>query len=536
MLPLLLLACARDPGVPPAPPGETGDSAPSTCDPTLLETTPLRRLTEAQYRQALADLFPGVTLPTPDFPDETEVAGFVGNGAAQEPSALWVAAWEEAAIDAAEAVVADGRLLPCAADGGADPTGCGHTFLADVAARAFRRPLDPDAEAAYLDLYDGLLAEEGFAVALSLSLEAVLLAPDFLYLVEVGGAPEGARVPLDDWEVAARLALFLWGGLPDAALRTAAAEGRLGTADGVEAEARRMLADPRARVGIADFFRQWLDLDALDDLDPDQATYTGWRNSMPAAMRAEVDAMALRVVLDEQAPFAELLTTRTTTVDDDVALLYGLAPPEEATATVELDPETRAGLLTTPAWLALTSHAVHPSPVKRGVFVLERLLCRPPGAPPSSASTTPPEEDTAAAPTTNRDRYAAHTADPACSGCHLPIDGIGFGFEHYDAIGAWRDEDGGQPVDARGELLGTDVDGPFDGAPQLAGRLAGSDDVHRCMVETWTRFALGRTPGEADTCALDVQLGPWAADPEAPLVELFVAIVRSDLFRYRAAG
>jgi hypothetical protein len=494
---------------------------------------PLRRLTPAQYAASVADLFPGVALPEVALPEDPEVDGFDNNGAAQEPSPLAVAAWQEAAIQVAEAVVVDGSALGCEADGGADPAACGHRFIDTTATRAFRRPLD-DAHASTLrGFFDALLAEEGFAVATTLTLEAILQSPEFLYLPEVGGVPVDGRALLDGYEVGARLALFVWGSVPDDALLAAAATGRLETADGVEAEARRMLADPRAAAGIGDFHRLWLNLDDIENVAPEESVYLAWRNSTPASMREEIDRMVLRVVLEDQGTLADLLTTRTTEADDDLALLYDLNTGSNGWVEVELDAAERAGVLTTPGWLAATSHAVNPSPVKRGVFVLTRLLCQPVESPPASADTTPPEEDTGAEPATNRERYGAHVADPTCAGCHTALDGIGFGFEGYDAVGAWRETDNGLPVDVSGELVGTDVDGPFLGAPELMERLATSDQVHRCVADHWLRFALGRTPGELDTCEVERLGGDFAADGR--IEELLVAVVRSELFRYRAA-
>jgi hypothetical protein len=275
--------------------------------------------------------------------------------------------------------------------------------------------------------------------------------------------------------------------------------------------------------------RQWLDLDAIALVGPDQAVYADWRNSMRSAMVEEIERMVLRVEVDERGTLADLLTTRVTEVDPDLALLYGLEEPEDW-QRVELDGSQRAGVLTTPGWLAATSHAVDPSPVLRGVFVLDRLLCHPPAPPPASVDTTPPEADTGE-PATNRDRYAQHTTDPACAACHVAIDGIGFGFESYDATGRWRDEDGGKPVDASGTLVGTDVDGAFVGAPALANLLARSDTVHTCVATRWTEYALGRRLAAADACATEPFLAAYR--PEVALEDLAIAIVRSDTFRYR---
>jgi hypothetical protein len=188
--------------------------------------------------------------------------------------------------------------------------------------------------------------------------------------------------------------------------------------------------------------------------------------------------------------------------------------------------------LTSSGFLASTSHAVNPSPVQRGVFVLERLLCAPTPAPPANVDTNPPQggEDQ---PQTNRERYAEHSSNPTCAGCHTMIDGIGFGFEHYDSMGVWRDEDGGRPVDATGQLVaGSDVDGPFDGAVELAHRLADSDTVRDCVATQWFRYSLGRNVEGEDACT-EASLKADFAQSGGDVRELLVAIARSDAFRYR---
>jgi hypothetical protein len=192
-------------------------------------------------------------------------------------------------------------------------------------------------------------------------------------------------------------------------------------------------------------------------------------------------------------------------------------------------PAERAGVLTRGAFLAGTSHPMHASPVLRGVYVRERLLCLPPLSPPDAV---PAIGATTQDWTTNRERYAQHTADVTCAGCHVAIDGTGFVFENYDGVGAWRDLDNGQPVDASGELIGTDRDGPLADAIDLTETLAGSRQVHDCATTQLFRYAMHRTESEVDADTLEALREEFWQD-DGTLTGLVLDLVTSDAFLTR---
>ncbi len=501
--------------------------------------SPLRRLSHTQYANSVRDLFPGVAIPSLTIAVDPAVHGFENDAGAQVPSALLVEQYQRAALAVTEAAMAaPTSWSPCGADGGADPSGCGRALVRDFGGRAFRRPLSVEEEDAFLGFFDQQLAASGFAVALPLTLQAMLQSPQFLYFLEFGGAPiEGADdvVALTGYELAARLSYFLWDTTPDDVLLAAAAAGELDTSEGVAAQAERMLADPKARAAAVNFHRQWLDLDAIDRIDPDLATFPWYTPALKASLRRELERFVSWVLFDGPGTFAALLTARAAEIDGPLAEIYATpGPPGDAWAQVELDAAERAGLLTRAGFLAATAHAVHPSPVKRGVFVLSRLLCAPPAPPPPGASTELPD-GTGDEPTTNRERYAEHTARPECAACHVMIDGVGFGFEHYDALGRYRAQDGGAPVDARGELVGTDVDGPFDGALELSERLADSAQARGCVVAQVYRYALGRGATVDDACELGALMAEFE-DVRGDMRALLRAVVASDAFRLRRGG
>jgi hypothetical protein len=168
-------------------------------------------------------------------------------------------------------------------------------------------------------------------------------------------------------------------------------------------------------------------------------------------------------------------------------------------------------------------------PVHRGKFVRERLLCQVVPPPPVDAMVTPPVVSPDA---TTRERFAQHQADPACAGCHLMMDSIGLGFEHYDAMGQWRDDENGLPIDATGELVGSDMAGPFNGAIELAQKLAQSTDVANCIADTWFRFAQGRSESPDDEATLTALKASFAAS-EYRLRDLVVALTQTSAFRFR---
>ena len=521
-------------------PSEGSDTGePAECSEAVLDpgAAPLRRMTHTQYNNTVRDLFPGADIPPQTILVDPKVNGFENNSEVQAPSALLVEQYQKAALAVTAAAMAkpDG-FLPCPADGGPDPATCGHDLLRDLGARAFRRPLAADEEAAYLTFFDQQMAEHNFNVGLQLAMQAILQAPPFIYFPEFGGDPlvdQPELVALTGHELAARLSYFLWDTTPDEALLAAATAGDLDEIAGIEAEVLRMLDDPRARTSLVNFHRQWFDLDKIAEVNPDLATYPEFTPALRTSMRSEIDRFVESTIFDGAGTFAALLTSPATTVDTQLAALYKVAaPPPDTWTDVNLPASERSGILTRAGFLARTAHAVHPSPVRRGVFVLSRLLCVPPAPPPPNVNTSPPDESDPDQPKTNRERYAKHTAQDTCGGCHQSIDGVGFGFENYDALGKWRTLDNTYPVDASGELIGTDVDGPFVGALELSQKLATSTQAHNCVVSQVYRYALGRNTGLDDLCSLADLRGQFAA-ASGDIRALLLAVVTSDAFRFR---
>jgi hypothetical protein len=293
-----------------------------------------------------------------------------------------------------------------------------------------------------------------------------------------------------------------------------------------------MLEDPRATDAIANFHVQWLHIDTLSGLEKDPTAYPTFDPALRDAMAQETGRFADWVIRFDDARLETLLTAPYSFLEGPLFDLYGVSAPadHDPTLPVDLDPTQRAGLLTQPGVLAVHAHANQSSPVHRGKIVRENMLCTPLAPPPPEVDVVPPPLDPDA---TTRERFDQHRSDPSCAACHKLIDPIGFGFEHYDGIGAWRDTEADRPVDASGELFGTDdIDGPFDGAPELGRVLASSEQVRACVAEQWFGFAFGRTPAEDDTCSFDAMALAFA-ESDQNIAELLVALITTDAFRYR---
>ncbi len=517
------------------PASESGAPA-GVCDEPSVDTSPLRRLTRSQYDNTVSDLLGVAGTPSAAIASDEKVGAFFSNASAPVAE-LIVEQYMRVAEELAQTATANlDALVPC--DHVADPLGCGATFVEAFGLRAFRRPLTPDERTAMIALFELGHAEGGFASGFTLVVEAFLESPQFLYHLEFGLEPElpatdsGDVVALDSFELASRLSYFLWDSMPDDALFDAASADELDTPQRLRAQAERMLADPRAAAAIANFHMQWLRLDKLAELEKNATAYPTFSPELRAAMAAETARFADHVIRFDDGRLETLLTASYSLLDEPLFALYQLERPadHDPAIPVELDPSQRAGLLTHASVLATHAHADQSSPVHRGVFVRENLLCQPLAPPPPDVDVVPPELDPNAS---TRERFERHRSDPSCNGCHSLIDPLGFGFEHYDGIGAFRTDEGGKPIDASGEVVGGDApDNTFDGAIELGQRLAQSELVRTCVAQQWFVYGFGRLRGEGDDCSFD-QLRTSFAESGHNVRELLLAIVMTDSFRYR---
>lgn len=535
-VPLLLAACVGTLGGDGDASGSTG-AGPTGNDPPAA-ASPLARLTSIQYAATLHDLFAPIAVPDATLPSNVIVEGFENNSGTQTPSAALIDALHANAVTVAtEAMKSPTELLGCSPTTRAEEDACAADFTAELAKKAFRRPAEAAEVAALVKLYADLRSDgtTDFTTAMTLVIEAILQEPDFVYRVELGTpiAGDPTRVQLTPYEIASRLSYLLWNTMPDDALFTAAASGELATADGIEKQARRLLADPRAHAAVLKFHSEWLRFSAMSKLTKDPTLFPTFTADTAASMRASTDQYIESIFFGE-GTLTALLTDTHAWVNDDLAPIYGVsAPGGAALKLVSVDPKQRAGILTSAGLMAGFAHETADSPVLRGVWVLDRLMCNEPPPPPKNVNTTLPAPDLGK-PLTTRDRFATQHEQGACAGCHHTIDGIGFGFEHYDATGAWRTEENTLPIDASGWFSdgNGDLSGTFDGAVELGKKLAASETVHACVASSWMRYALGVDHKGIDKKGLAPVLDAFEKS-ELKLPELVVAVTRSDAFRTR---
>lgn len=495
--------------------------------PELVGPAPLRRLTNAQYLNALDDLF-GRDRPTiQELPADPVVGGFDNAAEAQSPSDLRIARFAEAAQKLAQFVVTDparlATVLGCPRWNTAElQTACLESFLATTARRVQRRALTDEELDHARTRFAQWQEQVDFEGAVQLSLEAMLQSPQFLYRPE-------SQADFGGWALASRLSLLLWDSVPDAALLDAAERGELSTVEQVRAQAERLMADPKAGRVMWNFHRQWLALERLlldEHLARTPEVDAQWTAATRASALEETRRFIEHTMLEEGTVSA-LLTSRRAWLDAETARLYDVPAPSTPWSPVLLDAEHRAGVLTRVAFLAGTSHRSATSPPIRGNSINLKLLCHQPTPPPPGVNATPPTPGPTA---TNRMVFEQRTSPSGCAGCHRTLNGLGFGFEHYTAAGRWQNVDQGLPVDATGELVGTDVDGPFDGAVQLSATLATSREVHHCATQMWVRYALGRAPVDGEQPWVEA-LANRFVDGGGDVKALLLDLVTSATFR-----
>jgi hypothetical protein len=484
-------------------------------------TTPLRRLTDQQFEHAVTDLL-GVSIPQGIFPKTTVAHGFrtfpdnnTVSGVGAEQILL--------AAEAASARAVPSALRACV-EGEPEET-CDRRSLLALAARAFRRPVSAD-EAALVTRFVGTGLPRD--VAFRYALEQLLQLPQFLYVDARMGSPlADGVVHLDDHAVATRLGLLFLDSLPDAKLLDAAAEGRLHTRAQVQAEATRLVADPRVARTVVAFHEDWLRLGRLDGAVRDSAVYPDFEPSWLGDLRTETRLFATEVLWAGDARFSTLLSSRTSWVNPTIAALYGIEAPSDDWSRVTLDAQ-RPGVLTRTAFLTAHAYTATSAPVRRGAWVLEQLLCEELNPPPGVNMELPKED---VATPTIRERLAAHWTDPTCAACHTRMDPAGFAFEHYGALGEWRSHwENGYAVDASGALDDPAVS--FNGAPVLVEALRDSPRARACYAQRWFEYAVGRPVEVEDACSLRTVTDRFEASG-GNIRRLVIDVALTDAFLHR---
>ncbi len=501
-------------------PGEEDLQRPS-CEHPHPGAAPLSMLTNDELRHSITALV-GEAERVERLPAESEPRGL---------SMLLVEVMHDIAHATAQAVTTDdvrlARVLDC--DPASGEEACRAHFIERFLRQAFRRPATPDDVAEMVSVFErGRELGGSFESGVRAVIEVTLQSPEFLYLLELGARPElDGVVALSPFEVATRLSFFLTGGPPDADLSRAADQGRLQEEDGLEEQLQRLVGSPANRQQLVAFYRR------IYPLDNDGLAEAPVSSEVLALAREET-----RLFIEDATfgvgTYRALLTEPSTWLNEPLARFYGYADVAGAEfRKVQLDPKERAGLFTQQAFLDATSHRLRPGTIQRGIFVVNQLLCVNMAPDPAAMGLAEPPD-----PIPNgtwRQRLTADTSSAECRGCHSVLNDPGFAFDHYDGVGRYRTLDEGQPIDSSGTLTVTDAAGSFANAPELLQLIAESEDGQTCFVRHWQEHAYRRPLEENDDCTT-AELSRSFRETDGNVVQLMLALARSDRFKYRLSS
>jgi len=494
----------------------------------------IHRLNNLEFNNTVRDLLGDTTQPASKFPPDTGGANFDNNADVLGMNPLLFESLESATDALANAAVASGspalsKLIAC------DPAkvgdaACATTVMTAFARRAWRRKATSD-EIARLTAFVPLAKAngDGFNQGIALGIKAALLSPNFMFRPELDPDPNAtAPRPLNSYEVASRLSYFLWSSMPDDTLAAAADANQLQDVASVQQQATRMLADPNASQLVTTMGGEWFGTYKMANVAPLPTAFPSYDAALAAAMTQET-TLFLNDFFMGSASFLDALDAPWTYANARLAQHYGLSGVTgTAFQKVSLAGTQRAGLFMQGSMLTTTSFPTRTSPVRRGQWVLANILCTPPPSPPDNV---PPLDQTVVPPgSSQRVQLEAHIGNPACASCHKLMDPLGFGLEHFDGIGHWRDMDGTAAIDATGQLPSGQK---FDGAMQMVASVKQqASTISNCVSQKMFAYSLGRDPGAADQCQLN-QLSSQFATASYNIRSLIMQMVASDAFRMR---
>jgi hypothetical protein len=383
------------------------------------------------------------------------------------------------------------RIFVCRPASGADEVPCAKKIIATLARRAYRKPVGDAEMERLLGFYQQGRNEGNFDQGIESALRFLLTDPKFVFRFERDPAnvAAGAAYRVSDLELASRLAFFLWSSIPDDELLAVAAQGKLRDPAVLEAQVRRMLADPRSEALVSNFAGQWLYLRNVRGANPNIEEFPDFDDNLREGFRRETE-LFFDSIIHEDRSVLDLLSANYTFVNERLARHYGIPNVYGSRfRRVIIADDARRGLLGQGSFLLVTSYATRTSPVLRGKWILENGLGTPVPPPPPNV---PALKDNAPGekPLTVRERLEEHRKNPACAVCHKIMDPVGFALENFDAVGQWRDSDAGNPIDASGVLVdGTKVDGPVALRNAIAKR---PETFAGTMTEKMLTYALGR--------------------------------------------
>jgi hypothetical protein len=524
-------------GVPDGPnEGEGEGTQPDDPRPFVPAEARMRRLLSWQYTNALRDILGDDAAAVVTPPADVPLNGFYTVGAASlSMTPVDIERVEQSAFAAAQIAVhgasndAVESWRTCAPSGPSD-SACMEQLVAAVGKKAYRRALTPEERARWVAVgMNAATAYGDFDLGLEFAVAGLFQSPNFLYQIELGVPVDGdeARRRLSGVEIASRLSFFLLGTTPSDGLLQAGERGDLDDEVGLSLYAETMLADPRAKAALRQFFDEKLQLAAMLAVVRDA---DGYDDSLQALLREETLAYVDDIVWTRNADARELLSSDFTYVNDELASYYGIPLPGSganfARVTVSAGSK-RGGLLTQGAFLSRFAHERRTSPTLRGKFVREALMCQSIGAPPDDVDTTLPEPTEQDMPETTRDRIAQHATDERCAACHSQMDPIGFALESFDETGRLRTHEVGLPINDAGEVDGTVVDGPRG----LSAYLREDPTVPLCLVRNLFRHATGHIEDSEEEPGI-TPVDHAFEDSGYRMKDALLAMVVSDAFRF----
>jgi hypothetical protein len=539
---IVTLACACTSVISDDEPPDEPSAAAVTTTPAGAAPAPasrFARLTHTQWENTVQDLLKleGPSGLSATFPADARTAGFLFDNhqlsleVDQVLSGAYASAAEALAVRVTGDPAALARLLP--PDTG-DERERARAFIALFGERAFRRPLELNELETFASLFElGRSAYDdatGFIAGVRLLIEAFLRSPFFLYRVESSTEASGQSIPLSGYEVAQRLSYLFTNSMPDDVLLEAARSDRLSRPSEVRVQAQRLLSRPGARAAIGGFHGQLLDFEKFEAIKPSERVYPDLPDSFAEDVITSSRLFVEDLVIAQAGTFEDLMTSNEAFVNDDLARVYGVDGNFGSEfVKVSLPENQRRGILNQLGFLAANATSVNPDPIHRGVFVATRMLCLGIAAPPDGVPPLPPIVGG-----TNREIVANHTqSSPVCQACHATlINPFGFPFENYDASGAYRTSDNGEPVDASSAPT---IDGrplPVENSVDLALALGSSPQAHECFTSHLVEYAFGRETERVDQPLIDAL--SEASLGGAPVLELLLRITESPAFLARS--
>lgn len=496
--------------------------------------TTVRRLNRVEYNNVVRDLFGVDIRPADDFPADDVGEGFDNIGEVLSLPPLLM----EKYLDAAELVTRElanddeawHRIFPGVDTAGDEATHATvvREAVSAIASRAFRRPLDNGQLDRLMQLYQLARGHgAGPKPAVEFVTQAILVSPQFLFRLEEDPLANTTEpTPLDSYAIASRLSFFFWSTMPDETLNALAADGKLLDKDVVAEQALRMMQDRKADALVENFTGQWLQLRQLNSVTPDPEQFPSFGDALRDAMVMETSRYFQDLLVNDGS-ILQLIDSDYSFLDERLAKHYGVPNVVgDEFRKVRFDDDRRGGVLTHASILTLTSNPTRTSPVKRGKWILENILGTPPPPPPPNV---PELEEGDELLGSLRERMQQHRENPSCAVCHRKMDALGFGFENFDAIGAWRDKDGRYEIDPAGELPGNLT---FEKTAELRKILkANGREFASCLTRKLLTYALGRALSSRDQCVVD-DIVEEVEQHDHRFSSLIVAIVTSDAFRF----